>query len=160
MATQSTYSERIAPPSPGTTEGTDYENTTGICETVAGIGFGLAVSKGSSSDQGVVLGGALAGFRGVSVKDITLPAGNADKFLPPNSLSVRRRGQIWTEPGEAVNADDPVYYNSTTGVFYKSAAAGRVGPVAGARFETSCGVGGRAKLYVSGFAQKYTDLIS
>jgi hypothetical protein len=97
MTTQTTYSERIAPNTPGTLAGQVNEAriTTGICETASpGIPFGRAVSQGSLSDQGVIIGGSLAGFRGVSVKDINLPAGRTvlDAFLPPDSLSVMESG--------------------------------------------------------------------
>jgi hypothetical protein len=150
MPIQTTYGERIAPPGPGVIHGSDRDVDTGICETASpGIGFGLAVSQGTLSDQGVVLGGTVAGFRGVTVRDVTLPPENADKYLPPNSMAVLTRGPIWTEPGEAVAANDPVYFHGTTGVFYKSAAAGRVGPLPGSRWKTACGIGGRAIAQIS-----------
>lgn len=156
MATQTSYSERMAPPMPGVIAGSDYDTKTGICETAApGIPFGRAVSKGTLSDQGTLLGGALVGFKGISVRDITLlgdvgPA-NLDKYQPPNSMSILSRGEIWVEPGEAVNAGDPVFYNSTTGVLMKAADTGLVGPIKGAAWKTSCGVGGRAVVMLAGY---------
>jgi hypothetical protein len=146
--TQTVYNERMAPPSPGTLAGQVNEAriTTGICETAnPGIPFGRAVSQGSLSDQGVILGGSLAGFRGVSVKDIGLAAGSVsvDHFLPPNSLSVLESGDIWVEPNEAVTAHAAVYFVAATGLFSDN-ATGAVGPIPGAYWKTSCGVGGRA----------------
>lgn len=153
MSNQSSYSESIAAPMPGVVHGSDRDIDTGICETASpGIGFGVGVSQGTLSDQGVVLGGTLAGFRGVTVRDITLPADNSDKYLPPNSVAVLTRGPIWTEPGEAVDAGDPVYMSGTTGVFYKATDTGLVGPIKGARWKTSCGVGGRAVVQLAGYA--------
>lgn len=150
--TQTSYSERIAPNVPGTLAGQVNEAriTTGICETASpGIPFGRAVSQGSLSDQGVIIGGSLAGFRGVSVKDINLPAGRADidAFLPPDSLSVMEDGDIWVEPNEAVSAHAAVYFVAATGVFSDN-ASGAVGPIPGAYWKTSCGVGGRAILSI------------
>lgn len=152
MAIQSTYSERMAPPGPGTLSGSDNDTITGLCETAGpgGIPFGRAVCKGSLSDKGVVLGGAtIANFRGVSLKDQTLGA-EQDVYLPPNNVNILRRGQVWLEPSEAVAANDPVYYNSSTGVFNKTSG---VGPVKGAYWVTSCGEGGRAEAYFPGYAR-------
>jgi hypothetical protein len=154
MTTQTAYTTNIAPPGPGTIAGAFdvAKTTTGICETASpGIPFGRAVSQGSLSDQGVVLGGTLAGFRGVSVRDVTLRGDLAvvDAFLPPNSLSVLEEGDIWVEPGEAVNAHDPVYFHLTTGVFWKSTTTGFSAVLPGAYWKTSCGVGGRAILSMS-----------
>jgi hypothetical protein len=154
MTTQTSYSERIAPPGPGTIAGQmdAARVTTGICETAApGIPFGRAVSQGSLSDEGVVLGGSLAGFRGVSIRDITLRGdvalANLDHYLPPNSMGVLEEGDIWVEPASAVAAHAAVYFNATTGIF-DDASGGNVGPIPGAYFKTSCGVGGRAILSV------------
>lgn len=150
MAVQSTYSERMAAPSPGVIGGSDYDTITGLCESAApgGIPFGRAVSRGTLSDKGVVLGGALAGFRGVSVKENTLGA-EQDKYLPPNNVGILQRGQIWLEPSVAVASDDPVHYDTTTGIFKIS---GGIGPIKGARWVTSCGIGGRALAYFAGYA--------
>jgi hypothetical protein len=151
MTTQTTYASNISPPRAGTIAGQmdAARVTTGICETASpGIPFGRAVSQGSSSDYGIVLGGSLVGLRGVSVRDVTLRGDLAvtDAYLPPNSAAVLEEGDIWVAPGEAVLAHDPVFFNSTTGVFFKATNTGIVGPVPGAYFKTSCGVGGFAIL--------------
>lgn len=148
MATQTTYSERIAPNSPGTIQGSDHEVETGICETASpGIPFGRAVSQGTLSDQGVVIGGSLAAFRGCSAKTVTLGAEH-DAYLPPDNVNVLHKGTIWVEPTVAVNANDDVWFNATTGTFNKTTG---VGPIKGARWKTSCGVGGRALLQLAGY---------
>ena len=149
MTTQTAYTTNIAPPGPGTIAGAfdAAKTTTGIAETASpGIPFGRAVSQGSLSDQGVVLGGTLVGFRGVSVRDVTLRGDLAvvDAFLPPNSLSVLEEGDIWVEPGEAVAAHDIVTFNLTTGVLMKTAGAPNSAALPQCYFKTSCGVGGRA----------------
>jgi hypothetical protein len=140
----------MAPPSPGTLAGQVNEAriTTGICETASpGIPFGRAVSQGTLSDEGVVLGGSLAGFRGVSIRDITLrgdvASADLDHYLPPNSVGCMESGDIWVEPNEAVTAHAAVYFVAATGIFSDN-ASGAVGPIPGAYWKTSCGVGGRA----------------
>lgn len=162
MTTQTTYGERMAPPMPGVISSSDHNCVTGICETAApGIGFGLAVSQGTLSDKGTILGGALDTFKGISVRDITLRGdkvtANLDKYQPPNNMNILNRGQIWAEPGEAVNANDPVWFHGTTGVLYKATGSGIVGPILGAKWITSCGVGGRAEVFLSGASNKHVD---
>jgi hypothetical protein len=100
------------------------------------------VSWGTLSDEGAVLGGAIAGFRGVSVRDITLrgDVGDVDHYLPPNSMAILEGGDIWLEPAVAVNNGEVVTYNTTTGVFSNTGGA----TVPGAYWKTSCGLGGRA----------------
>lgn len=153
MTTQTTYSERIAPPVPGVIAG-NMDNaivSTGICETAEpGIGFGLAVSQGTLSDAGAILGGALATLRGVSVRDITLrgdvATGDVDHYQPPNSMAILEDGEIWVSPTVAVAANDVVWFNASTGTFNKSTG---VGPVPGWRYKTSCGIGGAAILEIT-----------
>jgi len=132
---------------PGLIQGSNHECDTGICETEAGIGFGLAVGQGAESDQGVTLGAAdLNHFRGVSVRDVTLGA-EKDTIMVPDSLSVLKKGSIWTKPAVAVVANDPVYFNATTGVFSN---AGGIGPVPGARWKSSADADGMALVELSG----------
>ena len=148
MATQTSYNERIAPPMPGVIAG-NMDNArvaTGICETAApGIPFGRAVSQGVLSDQGRLIGGLLTVFRGISVRDITLrgdvASANLDKYQPLNSMSCLESGEIWVEPAVAVAVTDPVHYIQATGIFTNT---GGIGPIVGAKWKTSCGVGGRA----------------
>lgn len=151
---QSTYTEQMKDNAPGTVAG-NFDNartSTGTCETDAGIGFGLAVSKGANSDRGVVIGGTLAGFRGATIKDITLDPANGDKYVKPNSMGILESGEIWVEPGHAVAVDDSVYFVAATGVFTNQ-SSGNQGPVLGAKFKTSCDTGGRAILQLPTYAQ-------
>jgi hypothetical protein len=152
MAYQTDYNEQPLDNSPGTVAG-NFDNarsSTGTCETVAGIGFGLAVSRGANSDRGTIIGGTLAGFRGCSIKDVTLVNENGDKYMPPNSMGILESGEIWVEPAVAVAIGDPVHFNATTGVWSN---AGGIGPVLGARWKTSCASGGRAILQLPTYGQ-------
>jgi hypothetical protein len=149
---QNSYQEGMDDNTPGTIAG-NFDNartSTGTCETEAGIGFGLAVARGTESDRGCVLGGAITDFRGCSIKDTTLVSATPDKYLPPNSMGVLESGEIWVEPSVAVAIGDPVHYDATTGVFKIS---GGSGPVVGARWKTSCGIGGRAILQLPTYGQ-------
>lgn len=150
MTTQTSYSERMAPPAPGTLAGgMDVARTiTGICETASpGIPFGRAVSQGSLSDQGTIIGGTLAGFKGISIRDVTLRGDEGsttlDKYQTPDSMGIMEAGDIWVEPNEAVTAHAAVYFVAATGILSDN-ASGALGPIPGAYWKTSCGVGGRA----------------
>lgn len=120
----------------------NMENWNGIsrlCETVAGIGFGLAVSRGVG-EKGIVIGGALPGFMGVSLRDITLvmpQGGVVDKYPRYANVGVGTLGKIWVAPDAAVLIGGDVYYVQATGVFTAAAGAGIVGPVVGAKYESA-----------------------
>lgn len=153
MAVQDTYTEGMRPPAPGTISGSDYDTITGNCETAAGIPFGVAVSEGTKTthgDKATVIGGSLAGFKGVSVRDITLApsAANQDKYLERGNMTIMRRGTIWVEAAVAVVADDPVHFVAATGVFTNT---GDLGPIKGARWVSSAPTAPfRAELYLPG----------
>lgn len=148
MVTQTTYTERMAPLPPGSRAGSDGNDITGICETASpGIPFGRAVSQGTLSDQGSVIGGTLAGFKGISLRDITLDVRDNDAYLPPHNMGIRERGDVWVEPTVAVLARDPVWFNATTGTFNKSTG---IGPIPGAYFVDTCGIGGRTRVHLRG----------
>lgn len=139
---QSDYAERMLPPSPGTIAGSNHDGGTGTCEEEDGIGFGLPVQQGTA-DKGVLLAGALADFLGVSIRDVTLVASAAefvDKYEQYSNVGYLKKGQIWVLAGAACAAGDPVHYNATTGAW---AITGGTGPIVGARYVTSGGVGDR-----------------
>jgi hypothetical protein len=146
--TQTSYSERIPEALPGLIKGSDYDTRTGICETAAGIGFGLAVSKGVG-DQGAVIGGASEFFLGISVRDVTLvhPAATVDKYIEDENMGILSRGTIWVTTGGAVSAGNAVHFNATTGVL--SAAGGEL--LQGARWDTSAASGELAVVRLSGY---------
>lgn len=138
-AVQTVYNERMAKAAAGMRANMTNDNVvTRICETVAGIGFGLAVSQGAG-DKGAVLGGADS-FNGISVRDVTvMPAadGTTDKYRRYANMSVMTLGDIWVKAKGTVNADDPVYWDATTGELSATDTTDSVGPVAGARWKTS-----------------------
>lgn len=146
---QPTYQEHIDPARPGLIKGSDYDTVTGNCVEDDGIGFGLAVSQSDSGDINVDLGGDLANFRGVSVRDVTLESAQQDKYKKGNNMGILKRGTIWVQPSESVAPSDPVHFDTATGIFGKS---GGTGPVKGARWaSTAAGTGDYAILELSGY---------
>jgi hypothetical protein len=149
MTTQTSYLERQPKAFAGMVASMRaYDSITRTCETAAGIGFGLAVGRGSG-DHGAILGGALGLFRGATVRDITLMGSQSDKYVQYQNMGILTEGEIFVQVTGTPGPGDPVYYNASTGVF---ASSGGSGPVIGARWmETSDA--GLGKLYLSGNGQ-------
>ena len=144
---QSAYSANIpagAAGMPATMTG--YDVDTVVCETAAGIGFGLAVGQGTAANGGV-LGGALALFRGVSLRDPTLVNTVGDEYQQYDSMGVGWRGDFWVSPVSDVLITDPVHYDATTGRFQ---ASGGSGPIVGARWMRAASADGLAIVRLTG----------
>jgi len=136
-AVQTVYSENIGKAYAGMiADMTLADVVTGLSEE-ATLGFGLPVSQGTA-DKGVTLGGSA--FKGVTVRDVTLRPSSEDLYLETENVGVLRHGEIWVTVAEAVDAGDPVYYDTTTGAWYKQAGGGRV-QVTGAKWTTSAASG-------------------
>lgn len=130
VVVQSNYRPQIAPAVAGMiADEASWDATTRICETAAGIGFGLAVSVGTLSDKGAVLGGT--SFIGITIRDITLDRipidpdaatdyATADTYPKLANMGVLTRGTIWVVAMADVKSGDPVYYSSADGTFSNS----------------------------------------
>jgi hypothetical protein len=140
---QSSYSERMQPAAVGAPAEPDWEAHSRIVETAAGIGFGLAVGRGTS-ERGVVLGGAV--FAGISLRDITQPPDNVDEYSQNDNIGVMVRGTIWVLAAADVFASDLVHYNETTGAL--SNAGGTL--IAGATWESDAASGALGKVRLGG----------
>lgn len=144
---QASYNETMRPGVPGLVANmTNWDADTRICETAAGIGFGVAVGQGSA-DKGAILGGALALFSGITIRDVTLGPADEDAYQEGSSMSVLTEGDIWVTTGAAVEAGQVVHYNATTGVLTNT---GGSGPIVGARWMTSAGSGELAIVRLGG----------
>lgn len=146
---QTSYSENIAAAVPGMPADADYSADTRICETAAGIGFGVVVGQGAD-DKGAVLG--TANFVGVTIRDKTLVNSLGDKYAEKENMGVMTRGDIWVTVGGDVGAGGDVTYDATTGVLSSAAEGASQNLVVGARWMTSASSGGLAILRLSGFA--------
>lgn len=130
---QTTYNPTMEKGVPGLVQGSDWDADTGIVETEAGIGFGLPVTQGAG-EKGIVLAGAIAGFRGVTIRDIA-QGSETDEYARYKSAAVLKRGKIFVTAGaDGIVPGDPVHYNSSTGAWLKS---GGVGPIPHARWASA-----------------------
>lgn len=148
---QSAYNRYMSAGSPGvfaTTSGWDAD--TRVCETSAGIGFGLACSKGAA-DIGAVLGGT--NFVGISVRDITLVHTTPDKYAQYDNMAVAIRGDIWVRVSGAVTAGQQAHYNTSTGALASSGGTA----ITGAKFVTSAADGALAILRLGTASEDLTS---
>lgn len=124
---------------------TGWDADTRIVETAAGIGFGLAVSQGTS-EQGIVIGGAK--FRGITYRDVTLLAAcNAVDIYPRYmNAGVMVRGDLWVTVVDAITVNDAVNYNPATGQLLKGTGTA----IPGARIMRGAGAGGLAIVRLAG----------
>lgn len=120
-----------------TTENRDIKSRT--VEDAAGIAFGLAVAQGAN-DKGIrAVKAGDTKFVGITALDLS--SRDDAKFMQNESARILKKGVIWVEVTEAVNAGDDVAVDLATGKFNKSGAK-----YPNARFETSAVVGGLAQV--------------
>ena len=120
-----------------TTENRDIKSRT--VEDAAGIAFGLAVAQGAN-DKGIrAVKAGDTKFVGITALDLS--SRDDAKFVQNESARILKKGVIWVEVTEAVNAGDDVAVDLATGKFNKSGAK-----YPNARFETSAVVGGLAQV--------------
>lgn len=120
-----------------TTENRDIKSRT--VEDAAGIAFGLAVAQGAN-DKGIrAVKTGDTKFVGITALDLS--SRDDGKFLQYESARILKKGGIWVEVTEAVNAGDDVAVDLATGKFNKAGAK-----YPNARFETSAVAGGLAQV--------------
>lgn len=111
-------------------------------ETAAGIGFGLAVSRGTDKEKEAVLGGT--DFLGISVRALdregAINTGDIE-YKQYESMSILRKGYIWAVCPDGCTAGDPVNYVNATGVFGAGAAVAGETQLDGAVWDTSAAAG-------------------
>lgn len=111
-------------------------------ETAAGIGFGLAVSRGTDPDTQAVIGGAA--FIGVTVRELNREGAantGAIEYAEKETAGVLRDGYIWATCPTGCVPGDSVNYNDTTGVLDSGAAGAGETDIAGATWETTAAAG-------------------
>lgn len=92
-------------------------------ETVAGIGFGVCVERGSDDKGCVVFAGGTP--LGITVREHSTNANTPDTFAQYDSARVMTKGPIFAVAVPQVAAGDPVYVVDADGTFHNAAAAGR-----------------------------------
>lgn len=144
---QTAYSENIPVGYAGmVVDMTQADVVSRVCETAAGLAFGVAVSQGTN-DNGVLLGGSLTDLLGITVRDVTLDPSAADVVPQYANLGVLVKGDIWVVAAAAITVGDPVHYDTTTGLLTNT---GGIGPIVGARWMRSAASGALGVVRLSG----------
>lgn len=112
-------------------------------ETVAGIGFGVAVARGTDLDDQIDLAGS-ADFFGITIRSLDREGAantGAIEYAETETAGVLRKGYIWATCPAGCNPGDAVKYTDGTGVL--DAGAAGVGETAldGATWETTAAAG-------------------
>lgn len=111
-------------------------------EGASGIGFGVAVSRGTDKEKQIVAGGD-GTFVGVTVRDLGREGSNtgAIKYSETETAPVMRYGYIWVTCPTGCNPGDAAKYTDATGIIDSGAAGAGETDITGATFETVAAAG-------------------
>lgn len=118
-------------------------------ETAAGIGFGVAVSRGTDKEQQIVIGGT--DFLGITIRDLSKEgaANTGDiKWNQKETAGVMRNGYIWAVCPTGCNPGDAVKYVNATGVLDAGAAGAGETQLDGAQWESTASAGALAVIRI------------
>jgi hypothetical protein len=113
-------------------------------ETVAGIPFGVVVSRGTDADTQALLGGALVDFLGITIRSLDREgaANTGDvQYSETETAGIMRYGYVWALCPTGCVPGDTVNYTIATGVLDSGTAAGGEAQVAGAQWDTTSAAG-------------------
>ena len=112
-------------------------------ETAAGIGFGVAVSRGTDPDTQAVLAEA-TGFLGITIRSLEKEGAantGAIKWNQYETAGILREGYIWAVCPTGCVPGDLVNYVDDTGVLDSGAATAGETQLDGAKWETTASAG-------------------
>jgi len=112
-------------------------------ETVAGIPFGVAVSRGTDLERQVVLGGA-TGFTGITIRSLDREGAvntAAIQYNEKETAGVIRDGYVWAVCPSGCNPGDSVNYVDATGVIDSGTAVSGETQLDGAQWDTVAAAG-------------------
>lgn len=122
------------------------------CETAAGIGFGLVVSRGTDPDVEAVIGGTVP--IGITVRSLEREgaANSGDvKYSVTETMAVMRKGGIWCKNPDGCVPGNLVNYVEATGVLGTGAPSGAAETALnGARWDSTAAAGELALLRLDG----------
>lgn len=119
-----------------------HDIVSSLVETVAGIGFGVAVSRGTDKERQVVVGGT--DFCGITIRSLDKEGAantGAIQWNETESAGILREGYIWAVIPTGGNPGDAIKYNNTTGVLDVGAAGAGETQLDGAQLDTVTAAG-------------------
>ena len=111
-------------------------------ETVAGIGFGVVVSRGTDKERQIVAGGT--DFLGITIRSLDKEGAantGAIQWNEKEAAGILRDGYIWAVCPSGCNPGDQVKYVNATGVLDSGAAVAGETQLDGVQWETVAAVG-------------------
>ncbi len=122
-------------------------------ETVAGIGFGVATSRGTDKQRQVVIGGT--DFVGITVRalDREGAANTGDiSYAETETAALMREGYIWVVIPSGGTPGDLIKYDNTTGVIDTGAAGVGETRLDGAQLDTTTVAGELGVIRLAGIS--------
>ena len=113
-----------------------------MVETVDGIGFGVAVSRGTDAERQIVAGGTA--FTGITIRSLEKEgaANSGDiQWDETETAGILRDGYIWVTCPTGCNPGDQVKYTDATGVIDSGAAGADETQLDGAQWDTVAAAG-------------------
>ncbi len=107
------------------------------------VNFGDPVLQGPSEQTVVSANGGSGAFRGLAIRDATLPPGAAYTYAATATLGMMTKGVIWVTAVVAVTPGQPAFF--TAAGLLTSVASGNTA-IAGALWESAAPASGLAKL--------------
>lgn len=152
MSVQTSYDINMAAGLPGLFYGIAPRDVVSrAVETVAGIEFGLAVSRGTDKEKQIVLGGT--DFLGITVRSLDKEGQRttgAIQWDEKETAPVLRTGYIYAICTSGCAAGDAVKYVNATGVLDSGAAAAGETALDNAKWETAAAAGSVGVIRIEG----------
>ena len=76
------------------------------------VNFGDPVLQGPTEQTVVSANGNTGAFRGIAIRDTTLPPGNNDQYTATTTIGVMTKGVVWVNAGVTVNPGQAAYYTA------------------------------------------------
>ncbi len=76
------------------------------------ISFGDPVLQGASEQLVVSANGGSGAFRGIAIRDVTLPPTDGDQYPATATVGVMTKGVVWVNAGAAVSPGQAVYFTA------------------------------------------------
>lgn len=146
-AVQTSFSATLTAGAPGMIA--DGEQVTNVISRIVDpatanpINFGEPVLQGASDQTVQSVNGGTGAYRGIAVRDPTLPPSAGDQYTATITAAVMTKGVIWVTAAVAVTAGQPVYFTPTAALTNISTSNTAI---ANAIWESTTAAAGLAKL--------------
>lgn len=146
-AVQTTYPSTLAPGALGMIANGEW--VTNIVSRIvdptaaAPIAFGDPVLQGPSDQTVVPVAGGSGAFRGIAIRDASLPPTDNDQYPATATIGVMTKGVVWVNAAAAVSPGQAAYFTAAGAL---TAASSGNTAIAGAVWDSAAGAPGLAKL--------------